>query len=98
VRPAPSIGVDPEEDTTVGRKFLGKTYSLGGQDWYLETGHTGLCDACEDLVTPDKAVYRRTFGRLWRKRAHFVHEACMPEYALEMNQSMETVRRLREGR
>lgn len=82
----------------MGRKFLGKTFTLGGQPWYLETGRPGTCDACDRALTPEQSAYRRTFGTFFSKEHHFVHETCMPGYAAEMEPVMAWARQMRGGR
>lgn len=80
----------------MGRQFLGRTFTLGGQPWYLERGRAGTCDACAGRITTDQPAFRRTFGFLFNKRHRLVHEECMTEWALQMEATMAWARQMRQ--
>ncbi len=79
----------------MGRQFLGETFTLGGQPWFLERGRAGTCEACDGPISAEQPAYRRTFGFL-RKQHHVVHEGCMAEWASEMEATMTWLRQMRQ--
>lgn len=75
----------------MGRKFLGATRNVLGATFYLETGHTGVCQHCDERFVPTDRVFRSTLRKGFRREHHFIHEKCIDGFRAQLegiNQQM----------
>lgn len=81
----------------MGRKFLGATKNVLGATFYLETGHSAVCQFCDGPISFSDRIYHSTFRRGFRREHHIFHEKCFDGFRAQLEGVSQQMRQIRGG-